>query len=156
MIPAAAAAHRLHELLDDDSEEVRSAAILGLIQHQHRAAGRQLVRLVEHDSSSTVRLHATRALAAFSDRAAVAVLVRLIERQDSVAPFAALALGSIGDESAIQVLAAGWRRSAIEDLKDYFATAVGRIDGDIAADELRGFLNPFRQCRAAEGDLRAE
>ncbi len=140
VIPGAAAADRLQQLLDDDSEEVRSAAILGLIQHQHHAAGRPLIRLVEHDPSSTVRLHATSALAAFADRAAVAVLERLIERQDTVSPFAALALGSIGDESAIPVLAAAWRRSAIVYLRDYFAIAIGRIDGDIAAGELRGFL----------------
>ena len=43
--------------------------------------------------------------------------MRLIERQDTVAPFAALALGSIGDESAIPVLAAAWRRSANEIFK---------------------------------------
>ncbi|MET4483761.1 HEAT repeat domain-containing protein [Bradyrhizobium sp. F1.13.3] len=142
IIPSEASAELLLRLTDDDSEQVRSSAVLGLQQHRCLRAIPRLSELAERDSSNFVRLVAIRAIGELGDRAGLSVLVRLLETEDTgLFDYVALSLGDIGDDAAIPALISANRRSTRTDAERYFAVALARIGGRTAASALATMMN---------------
>jgi HEAT repeat protein len=143
VIPGDEAARCLIEMVADEDEEVRQAAVPALTRQPLGRASEALLSLAERDSSVVVRVAALRALAGLkSESSTVDRLIRLVEAGDIVvSPYAANTLGHLRAEVAIPALAAAWRQRPADDwLRDWFTQAIARIGGARAAATLRTLL----------------
>jgi HEAT repeat protein len=142
-IPDARSVERLLEMSDDASEDVRYEAIDGLGKHPDSNVIPTLGRRLIEDDGNKVGLAAIRALRQISDPSSVEFLVLSVQSGGVMGRFAALALGTIGDETTIPVLASAWRRSTAGQfsVRMGFIEAIARIDGPTAALTLRELLS---------------
>jgi HEAT repeat protein len=148
LIPHDDAKSLLMELIRDEMEGVRCRAIEGLARQEHFAAVPHIIDRLQKDESTMVRMEAAKALRGLGDSAAVSPLISVVEFDPMIGPYAALALGELKDETAIPVLAAAWLRQQYDFLREFFAIAIGRIDGATAAAVLRElFVNEDEKRR---------
>lgn len=116
---------RLLAALEDESEEIRQCAVLGLSHHPHPQAVRPLIAALSSPDSMTARL-ARNALIAIGAEAVPALIETLQSGEPPARLEAARALAEIGDPRAIpalmavmqtdSALAAYWARHGLEKL----------------------------------------
>jgi HEAT repeat protein len=135
---------QLIELTRDPSTDVRYAAITALATRTEDVVGNVLVERLSADRTNEVGLAAATALSQRATPAARAALRASVELADAFSSFSAHALGRIGEERDIALLAASWRKSAEHvrmDMRSSYLIAIGQIDGPLAAATLRDLLS---------------
>ncbi len=146
IIGSSEAAEALVGLCSDPSEDVRHAAVSRLGQLRHAPAVGPVLRCLERDDSILVRASAAEALGGIGDPTVLDTLCRTLG-EPGVGPFAALALGHLGDPKAVPALTAMCRSLRGQaHLLDYPVRALARIGGTAAGGALAELL-PHEEVR---------
>jgi len=142
-LTATDALDRLLEMADDPSEDVRYAVVEHLSSRVTPAFAPALARRLEADEGTAVVAVAVAGLAKTHDPVSIEALTKAVERRAFASTFAAVPLALVAGSTSLSVLVSAWHKTPHPvslERRTPFAVAIGRIDDEAAASELRRLM----------------